>query len=175
MEYGESVNCKRTRTQTTSRSICSLAIIGRERSRVCPAQPDWLITSSVLSLHRPLIWPSTVLYFSGTGEFSELRRPPAEISVLSFLRRACENSLLTILTATCFCHFSPSADCIISSPASTVWADDAKLANLVSLGTFRLHDHNVDLYVLTSQITSQNHHIINWLILSLANLSSMYL
>ena len=100
---GESVNCKRTRTQTTSRSICSFAVIGRERLRVCPARPgtraanksaDWLITPSVLSLHRTLIWPSTVLYLSGTGEFSELRRPPAEISILSFLRCACENSLL---------------------------------------------------------------------------------
>ena len=100
---GELVNCKRTRTQTTSRSICSFAVIGRERLRVCPAQlgtraanksADWLITPSVLSLHRTLIWPSTVLYFSGTGKFSELRRPPAEISLLSFLRCACENSLL---------------------------------------------------------------------------------
>ena len=97
------------RTQTTSWSICSFAVvnvinnIGRDRSRVCPARPgaraanksaDWLITCSVLSLHRTLIWPSTVAYFSGTGEFSELRRPPAEISGLSFLRRACKNSLI---------------------------------------------------------------------------------
>ena len=79
-----------------------LQYIGRERSRVC--LPGWAggrrraligwLHRSVLSLHRTLIWPSTVAYFSGTGEFSELRRPPAEISVLSFLRRACENSLL---------------------------------------------------------------------------------
>ena len=55
---------------------------------------DWLITLPYsLSLHCTLIWPSNVVYFSGTGEFSDLRRPPAEISVLSFFRRACENSL----------------------------------------------------------------------------------
>ena len=73
---GESVNCDRPRTQTTSRSICSFAVIGRERLCVCPARPgaraannsaDWLITPSVLSLHRTLIWPSNVAYFSGTG------------------------------------------------------------------------------------------------------------
>ena len=80
-----------------------LQLFGRERLCVCPARPgaraanrsaDWLITRSGLSLHRTLIWPSNVAYFSGTGEFSELSWPPAEISGLSFLRRACENSLI---------------------------------------------------------------------------------
>ena len=71
--------------------------IWRERLCVCRLDnksADWLITLPY-SLHRTLIWPSNVAYFSGTGEFSELRRPPAEISGLSFLRRACENRLLS--------------------------------------------------------------------------------
>ena len=55
------------------RSICSFAVIGRERLCVCPAQcagaraanksADWLITRSVLSLHPTLIWPSSGLSF----------------------------------------------------------------------------------------------------------------
>ena len=97
---GESVNCDHPRTQMTSRSICSFAVIGRERlcvcHSVCPARPSARVDNkradypSVLSLHHTLIWPSNVANFSGTGEFLELRRPPAEISGLSFFCCACE-------------------------------------------------------------------------------------
>ena len=80
-----------------------LQYIGWERSRICLAGPAGRagrraligrLHRSVLSLHRTLIWASTVAYFRGTGEFLELRRPPAELSGLSLLCCACENSLL---------------------------------------------------------------------------------
>ena len=77
-----------------ARVVCML---GQARGRITRALIGWLpfYCPYVLSLHRTLIWPSNVVYFSGTGEFSDLRRPPAEISVLSFFRRACENRLPT--------------------------------------------------------------------------------
>ena len=69
------------------------ARLGRARGRPTRALIGWL---PFRTLSTPYVnWPSNVAYFSGTREFSELRRPPAEISGLSFLRHACENSLLS--------------------------------------------------------------------------------